>query len=39
MNHAPIFAPDAWGLTKKQAELCTQARDLAAEFEERGYDI
>ena len=27
----PIFHPDEWGLTKKQAELCTKARALAAE--------
>ncbi len=27
---APIFAPDAWGLTPKQSALCTTARELAA---------
>ena len=31
MTNAPIFDPDAWGLTAKQSELCTRARDLAAE--------
>ncbi len=30
MNDAALFDPEAWGLTSKQAELCTLARDLAA---------
>jgi len=31
MSHAPIFEPDAWRLTDKQAELGRLARELAAE--------
>ncbi len=31
MTDAPIFAPDAWGLTEKQARLTEIARTLAAE--------
>lgn len=31
MTHAPIFDPEAWALTNKQAELCTRARALGAE--------
>ena len=30
MTDAPIFDPEAWGLTDKQAELSTRARTLAA---------
>jgi len=30
-HHEPIFAPDLWRLTEKQARLCTAARELAAE--------
>ena len=31
MTDAPIFDPDAWGLTKQQATLSARARTLAAE--------
>ncbi len=31
MTIAPIFDPEAWNLTDKQAELATKARNLAAE--------
>ena len=31
MTDAPIFDPQAWGLSDEQANLCTQARELAAE--------
>lgn len=31
MSIAPIFDPDAWGLTAKQADLTARARTLAAE--------
>jgi alkylation response protein AidB-like acyl-CoA dehydrogenase len=36
---APIFEPEAWGLTEKQAKLSTLARELAAEkFAPRAAD-
>ncbi|MEM8811037.1 MAG: acyl-CoA dehydrogenase family protein [Pseudomonadota bacterium] len=28
LEDAPIFAPDAWGLTAEEADLCTRARTL-----------
>jgi alkylation response protein AidB-like acyl-CoA dehydrogenase len=31
MSDAPIFDPQAWGLTEKQSELTKKARELAAE--------
>lgn len=35
---APIFAPETWGLNSKQAQLCTEARELAQDkFAERAF--
>ena len=35
---APIFDPASWRLTEKQAQLCTEARELGqSEFAERAF--